>query len=112
MTDYIPDDWPEAEGELPPSLEYLLGRFIQAIQGAERACALSTRRLCTCQIHSAIDVLRSGRNIVPSADWMSVSGLIGLYMLPACQSETATMFGNVRLPLYLAALFRLVYDGA
>ena len=34
MSDYIPDDWPEAEGELPPSLEYLLGKCIQAIQKA------------------------------------------------------------------------------
>lgn len=33
MSDYIPDDWPENEGELPPSLEYLLGRFADAIRG-------------------------------------------------------------------------------
>jgi hypothetical protein len=31
MTNFIPDDWPEAEGELPPSLEYLLGQFAGTI---------------------------------------------------------------------------------
>lgn len=31
MSSYIPPDWPEAEGELPPSLEWLLGKFLNAI---------------------------------------------------------------------------------
>jgi hypothetical protein len=34
MSAFIPDDWPEFEGELPPSLEYLLGKFLSSIQKA------------------------------------------------------------------------------